>query len=167
MSQSVGYTNEQMDHLGSLFKNKIDECLKTIMDSDDEFEGDRESFESLFSKLFTTEGLERVEEIKSKSKGKSKSKSKSKAKSKMSLEEDEGEELVVKRKKRVRTKTPYFVWLWDMEEGMKSIKENYPEMTHRERLSKAGEIWKSMSEKEKEKYNEIAKKYKEEQREEE
>ena len=37
--------------------------------------------------------------------------------------------------------------------GMKKIKNDFPEMTHKQRLSKAGQIWKSMSEQQKSVYS--------------
>ena len=130
MSTEIGYTNEQMSHLDTLMKNKIKECVDYIMNTDSEgedFEGDRESFEKLFERVFTTEGLKRVDKIE-------------KTKKKRS---NDGKK---------REKTSYFIWLWDTDEGMKKIKDDYPHMTHKERLSKAGEIWKSKSEEEKSSY---------------
>lgn len=131
MSTEIGYTNEQMSHLDTLMKNKIKECVDYIMNTDSEgedFEGDRDSFEKLFERVFTTEGLKRVDKIEK-----------------------------TKRKKRnsdgkKREKTSYFIWLWDTDDGMKKIKEDFPDLTHKERLSKAGEIWKSKSEEEKSSY---------------
>ena len=128
MSTEIGYTNEQMCHLDTLMKSKIKECVDYIMNTDSEgedFEGDRESFEKLFERVFTTDGLKRVDKLEK-----------------------------TKRKKRSgndgkkREKTSYFIWLWDTDDGMKKIKEDYPDMTHKERLSKYGEIWKSKSEEE-------------------
>ena len=131
MSTEIGYTNEQMSHLDTLMKNKIKECVDYIMNTDSEgedFEGDRESFEKLFERVFTTEGLKRVDKLEKRSKKKRNSDGKK------------------------REKTSYFIWLWDSEDGMKKIKEDYPDLTHKERLSKAGEIWKSKSEEEKSSY---------------
>ena len=127
MSTEIGYTNEQMSHLDTLMKSKIKECVDYIMNTDSEgedFEGDRESFEKLFERVFTTEGLKRVDKIE---------------KTKKKRRSNDGKK---------REKTSYFVWLWDSEDGMKKIKEDFPDMTHKERLSKAGEIWKSKSEEE-------------------
>ena len=131
MSTEIGYTNEQMSHLDTLMKNKIRECVDYIMNTDSEgedFEGDRESFERLFERVFTTEGLKRVDKLEKRSKKKRNSDGKK------------------------REKTSYFIWLWDSEDGMKKIKEDFPHLTHKERLSKAGEIWKSKSEHEKSSY---------------
>ena len=134
-STEIGYTNEQMGHLDSLMKSKIRECVEYIMNTDSEgedFEGDRESFEKLFERVFTMDGLKRVDTIEVDGKKKRKRKSN------------------VGGKKR--EKTSYFIWLWDSEEGMKKIKQDYPDMTHKERLSKAGEIWGAKSEEEKSVY---------------
>ena len=131
MSPEIGYTNEQMGHLDSLMRRKIKECVEYIMNTDsegDDFEGDRESFEKLFERVFTMDGLKRVDTIEKKKKRKSNSEGKK------------------------REKTNYFIWLWDSEEGMKKIKEDFPDLTHKQRLSKAGEIWKSFSEEEKSSY---------------
>ena len=132
MSTEIGYTNEQMCHLDTLMKSKIKECVDYIMNTDSEgedFEGDRVSFEKLFERVFTTEGLKRLDKLEK-----------------------------TKRKKRSsndgkkREKTSYFIWLWDTEDGMKKIKEDFPDLTHKERLSKAGEIWKLKSEEERSSY---------------
>lgn len=136
-STEIGYTNEQMSHLDSLMRSKIKECVEYIMNTDSEgedFEGDRESFEKLFDRVFTLDGLKRVESL-----GKTTKTTKTKTK-KRSFEG------------KKREKTAYFIWLWDSEKGMKSIKEKFPDMTHKERLSKAGQIWKSMTQEQKSKY---------------
>ena len=128
MSTEIGYTNEQMGHLESLMRKKIKECVEYIMNTDsegDDFEGDRNSFEMLFERVFTMDGLKRVDKIETKSKKKRNNQGKK------------------------REKTSYFIWLWDSEEGMKKIKEDFPNLTHKERLSKAGEIWGNKSDEEK------------------
>ena len=66
MSTEIGYTNEQMCHLDTLMKSKIKECVDYIMNTDSEgedFEGDRDSFEKLFERVFTTEGLKRLDKL--------------------------------------------------------------------------------------------------------
>ena len=131
MSTEIGYTNDQMSHLETLMKSKIKECVEYIMNTDSEgedFEGDRESFERLFERVFTTEGLKRVEKVEGKKRRRS------------------------NKDGKKREKSSYFIWLWDSEEGMKKIKEDFPDMTHKERLSKAGEIWGKKSEEEKSVY---------------
>ena len=137
LTTEIGYTNEQMSHLDSLMRSKIKECVEYIMNTDSEgedFEGDRESFENLFDRVFTLDGLKRVESL-----GKTTKTTKTTRKRRSG----EGKK---------REKTAYFIWLWDSEEGMKSIKDKFPDLTHKERLSKAGQIWKSMTEEEKCKY---------------
>ena len=131
----VGFSKEQKEMLEYMMKEKISECVENIMNSDSEgedFEGDRDSFVGLFEKVFTFKSLK---EIKNDFKGDNRETS--------------------KRGKRVRDpnmpkkfKTAYFVWLWneDNEIGMSKIKNDFPELTHKQALSKAGEIWKSMSE---------------------
>ena len=128
MSTEIGYTNEQMGHLDSLMRKKIKECVEYIMNTDsegDDFEGDRVSFEKLFERVFTTEGLKRVDKVGMKKKRKS------------------------NKDGKKRDKSSYFIWLWDSEEGMKKIKEDFPDISHKQRLSKAGEIWGMKSEEEK------------------
>ena len=131
----VGFSKEQKEMLEYMMSEKISECVENIMNSDsegDDFEGDRDSFVGLFEKVFTFKSLK---EIKNDFKGDNRETS--------------------KRGKRVRDpnmpkkfKTAYFVWLWneDNEIGMSKIKNDFPELTHKQALSKAGEIWKSMSE---------------------
>ena len=134
ISTEIGYTNEQMCHLDTLMKSKIKECVESIMNTDSEgedFEGDRESFEKLFERVFTLDGLKRVDKLEGVKK----------TRKKRSLDG------------KKREKTNYFVWLWDSEDGMKKIKNDFPEMTHKQRLSKAGQIWKSMSEHQKSVYS--------------
>ena len=131
MSTEIGYTNDQMSHLDKLMKSKIKECVEYIMNTDSEgedFEGDRVSFERLFERVFTTEGLKRVEKVEGKKRRRS------------------------NKDGKKREKSSYFIWLWDSEEGMKKIKEDFPDITHKERLSKAGEIWGKKSEEEKSVY---------------
>ena len=62
-----------------------------------------------------------------------------------------------------KNKTPYFIWLWneDNEIGMSKIKKDFTDLTHKQALSKAGEIWKLMSDTLKKKFIEISKKDKE------
>ena len=140
MSTEIGYTNEQMGHLDSLMRSKIKECVEYIMNTDsegDDFEGDRESFERLFERVFTMDGLKRVDMI-----------------------EVDGKKKKMKRKSNAggkkREKTSYFIWLWDSEDGMKKIKQDFSDMTHKERLSKAGEIWGEKSDEEKSVYKSLS-----------
>ena len=132
MSKGIGYTNDQMSHLDTIMKSKIRECVEYIMNTDsegDDFEGDRVSFEKLFERVFTMEGLRRVDNVEGKKKKK-------------------------KKDGKKREKSNYFIWLWDTEDGMKKIKEDFPDITHKERLSKAGEIWRLKSDEEKNVYKE-------------
>ena len=147
-TEVVGFSKEQKEMLEYMMKEKISECVENIMNSDsegDDFEGDRDSFVGLFEKVFTFKSLK---EIKNDNNGD------------ISIRERS------KKGKRVKdpnmpkkNKTPYFIWLWneDNEIGMSKIKNDFPDLTHKEALSKAGEIWKSMSETQKEPFIEISK----------
>ena len=54
---SVTFTTEQKEYLNEYFRKISQECLDTIMDSDDEFEGTEDSFKSLFQAKFKTDEL--------------------------------------------------------------------------------------------------------------
>ena len=135
MSKEIGYTNEQMCHLDSLMRSKIKECVEYIMNTDsegDDFDGDRESFERLFERVFTMDGLKRVDT--------------------MGVDGGKKRKMRSNGDGKKREKTSYFIWLWDSDEGMKKIKEDFPDISHKERLSKAGQIWGKKSVEEKSAY---------------
>ena len=136
-TEKVGFSKEQKEMLEYMMKEKISECVENIMNSDsegDDFEGDRDSFVGLFEKVFTFKSLKEIKNVNN---------------GDISIRERS------KKGKRLRdpnmpkkNKTPYFIWLWneDNEIGMSKIKNDFPDLTHKQALSKAGEIWKSMSE---------------------
>jgi len=147
-TEMVGFSKEQKEMLEYMMKEKISECVENIMNSDsegDDFEADRDSFVGLFEKVFTFKSLK---EIKNDFKGD------------ISIRERS------KKAKRVKdpnmpkkNKTPYFIWLWneDNQIGMSKIKNDFPDLTHKQALSKAGEIWKSMTDTLKESFIEKSK----------
>ena len=133
-TENVCFSKEQKDMLEYMMRDKISECVENIMNSDsegDDFEGDRDSFTGLFEKVFTFKSLK---EIKNDFKGDIRERGKK-----------------VKRVKDPnmpkKNKTPYFIWLWnqDIDIGMSKIKNDFPDLTHKQALSKAGEIWNSMT----------------------
>ena len=133
---SITFTTEQKEYLEEYFRKISQECLDTIMDSEDEFEGTEDSFKGLFTDKFKINDL-RVED----SKGK---KSKSKRK-KREVDPD--------KPKKVNK---YLNWLWndDQDIGMTKIEKDFTQLkTYAEKRTKASEIWKSFTQQEKDKYN--------------
>jgi hypothetical protein len=130
LEMEIGFSKEQKDILEKLMREKISECVDNIMNSDsegDDFEGDRDSFNSLFDKVFTFKSLKEEDNVKEKKMRKSK--------------KTERDPNMPKK-----NKTPYFMWLWNEEPkiGMSKIKKDFPELTHTQALSKAGKIWNEM-----------------------
>lgn len=133
---SITFTTEQKDYLEEYFRKISQQCLDTIMDSEDEFEGTEDSFKGLFTDKFKIDDLN-VED----SKGK---KSKSKKKKR---------EVDPEKPKKVNK---YLSWLWnqDPDIGMTKIEKDFPQLeTYAEKRTKASEIWKSFSQEDKDKYN--------------
>ena len=149
-TETVGFSKEQKEMLEYMMSEKISECVENIMNSDsegDDFEGDRDSFVGLFERVFTFKSLKESD-----------------YKGDISIRETSKKG---KRKKDPnmpkKFKTSYFVWLWneDNEIGMSKIKNDSPDLTHKQALSKAGEIWKLMSDTLKKPFIDISKKDKE------
>ena len=149
-TETVGFSKEQKEMLEYMMSEKISECVENIMNSDsegDDFEGDRDSFVGLFERVFTFKSLKENDN-----------------KGDISIRETSKKG---KRKKDPnmpkKFKTSYFVWLWneDNEIGMSKIKNDSPDLTHKQALSKAGEIWKLMSDTLKKPFIDISKKDKE------
>ena len=133
---SITFTTEQKEYLEEYFRKISQECLDTIMDSEDEFEGTEDSFKGLFTDKFKIDDLN-VED----SKGK---KSKSKRK-KREVDPD--------KPKKVNK---YLSWLWndDPDIGMTKIEKDFTQLeSYAEKRTKASEIWKSFTQQEKDKYN--------------
>ena len=146
-TETVGFSKEQKEMLEYMMREKISECVENIMNSDSEgedFEGDRDSFVGLFERVFTFKSLKENDN-----------------KGDISIRETSKKG---KRKKDPnmpkKFKTSYFVWLWneDNEIGMSKIKNDSPDLTHKQALSKAGEIWKLMSDTLKKPFIDISKK---------
>ena len=133
---SVTFTTEQKEYLNEYFRKISQECLDTIMDSDDEFEGTEDSFKSLFQAKFKTDELniDDNKQINTKSKRKKK-------------ESDPNKPKKINK---------YLNWLWNENPdiGMTKIEKDYPELkTYAEKRTKASEIWKSFTEEQKLQYN--------------
>jgi hypothetical protein len=136
-STKVCFTEEQISVLDTLLRGKILECVDSIMDSDgEEFEGDRDSFNTLFEKVFTLKDLPVISNDK-------------KVKKKTKLKDPNMPK---------KFKTAYFVWLWNVDDniGMSKIKKDFPDLTHKDSLSKAGKIWKDMSDIDKKMFYELS-----------
>lgn len=131
---SVLFTNEQKEFMNSKFESMKNTMLKNIMDDEDEFEGTEDSFRALFERVLNVDDLEIGESVK---------KTKSRAKSKIKV--DGGEK---------RKASSYLNWLWneDINIGMSKIKTDFPDLDFKEHRKKAGEIWKSMSQEQKDEF---------------
>ena len=147
LEMEIGFSKEQKDILEKMMKEKISECVDNIMNSDSEggdFEGDRDSFNNLFEKVFSFKSLKEEENVREKKMRKSKK---------------------MKRDPNMpkKNKTPYFMWLWNKEEdiGISKIKNDFPELIHKQALSKAGQIWNEMTEEDKQVFNDLSFKDKE------
>lgn len=142
----VGFSKEQKDILEKMMREKISECVDNIMNSDSEgedFEGDRDSFVGLFDKVFTFNSLKVDDNMRVK----------------------DNMKVIGKRAKKEKDpnmpkkfKTAYFMWLWneDNEIGMSKIKNDFPDITHKQALSKAGEIWNLMTEQQKQLFTDLS-----------
>ena len=133
---SITFTKEQKDYLEEYFRKISQQCLDTIMDSEDEFEGTEDSFKGLFTDKFNIDDLK--------------------------VEDSNGKKKKSKRKKREvdpdkpKKVNKYLNWLWNDEPdiGMTKIEKDFPELkTYAEKRTKASEIWKSFSQEDKDKYN--------------
>lgn len=132
----ITFTTEQKEYLGEYFRKISQQCLDTIMDSDDEFEGTEDSFKSLFTDKFKIDDLK--------------------------VDDSNGKKTKSKRKKREvdpdkpKKVNKYLNWLWnqDPDIGMTKIEKDFPELeTYAEKRTKASEIWKTFSQQDKDKYN--------------
>ena len=138
--QLVEYNTKQIEQLNDLMSKMKKQCLDTI--NDDDFEGDLDSFDTLFNRVFKLDKLT-VSDTPTKTNKKSKKKTKDPNMPKKGI-------------------TPYISWLWntDTDIGMTSIKAN-PKYKHLQKhsqfVSQAGKIWKSMSPKDKKPFQDSAK----------
>ena len=142
LEMEIGFSKEQKGVLEKMMKDKISECVDNIMNSDsegDDFEGDRDSFNNLFEKLFTFKSLKEETNVKEKKTVKSK-------------------KIVKDPNMPKKFKTAYFMWLWndDINIGMSKIKKDFPELIHKQALSKAGQIWNEMNELQKQPFTDLS-----------
>lgn len=70
----------------------------------------------------------------------------------------EGEKKIKKKKDSKKPKRGRSAWILYGQDERKTIKEEFPDMKQKEVLTEISKRWKSLSDKEKEKYNELAKK---------
>ena len=140
MSQStIQFTEQHKSELDNCVTKFKRELLSKI--EDDEFGGSTEDFKTLFESVLQFDSLNYTI-TKSKSKKTTRNKKDPNAPKK--------------------PKTAYFIWAWNEDEdiGVSKIKQEFPDLKHSQHLSKAGEIWKSMSSEEKQNYIDLADKAK-------
>ena len=140
MSQStIQFTEQHKSELDNCVTKFKRELLSKI--EDDEFGGSTEDFKTLFESVLQFDSLNYTI-TKSKSKKTTRNKKDPNAPKK--------------------PKTAYFIWAWNEDEdiGVSKIKQEFPDLKHSQHLSKAGEIWKSMSPEEKQNYIDLADKAK-------
>ena len=146
LEMDIGFSKGQKDILEKMMREKITECVDNIMNSDsegDDFEGDRDSFNSLFEKVFNFKSL-KVED---------------------NMKVESNTKVIGKRAKKEKDpnmpkkfKTAYFMWLWndDIHIGMSKIKNDFTDLTHKQALAKAGQIWTQMTEPQKIPFNQLS-----------
>ena len=128
-------------------KNKLDNCVTKFKREllskieDDEFGGCIEDFKTLFDSVLKFDSLNFTI---------------TKSKSKKSIRHKKDPNAPKK------PKTAYFIWAWNEDEdiGVSKIKQEFPDLKHSQHLSKAGEIWKSMSTEDKQIYIDLSQKAK-------
>tara|TARA_B110000261_G_C13016349_1_gene330213 strand:+ start:89 stop:1003 length:915 start_codon:yes stop_codon:yes gene_type:complete len=130
--QTVEFNSKQIEQLNDLISKMKKQCLDTI--DEDDFEGDLDSFDTLFDRVFKLDKLTVSDKPMITTK-KSKKKTKDPNMPKKAI-------------------TPYISWLWNPKPniGMSSIKSNpqYQHIkTHSLYVSQAGKIWKSMTDEDK------------------
>ena len=139
MSQStIQFTEQHKSELDNCVTKFKRELLSKI--EDDEFGGSTEDFKTLFESVLQFDSLNYTI-------------TKSKKKTTRNKKDPNAPK---------KPKTAYFIWAWneDQDIGVSKIKQEFPDLKHSQHLSKAGEIWKSMSPEEKQIYIDLADKAK-------
>lgn len=139
MSKSaIQFTEQHKSELDNCVTKFKRELLSKI--EDDEFGGSTEDFKTLFESVLQFDSLNYTI-------------TKSKKKTTRNKKDPNAPK---------KPKTAYFIWAWNEDEdiGVSKIKQEFPDLKHSQHLSKAGQIWKSMSSEEKQNYIDLADKAK-------
>ena len=128
----ITFSPEQIAFLGKWFNQQKNAYTTAVME--DEFPADEESFHQLCEATYNVSGF-KVGEMGVRETGDTPSVKGKKTKTKTKKEKDPNAPK--------RGKTPYMNWLWGSE-GMEKVKAENPDLTHKQAMSKAAEVWKGM-----------------------
>lgn len=128
------FTPDQMAYLRSWFDTQKVQFKTAYFD--DEFGGEEDDLDGLLGSLFTTGGF-KMGEVASRESGEEKS---GKRRTRRVKDPDAPK----------RPKSAFMIWQWDAEHGVAKVKQGDPKIAHKEAVSRASEVWKAMSEEEKE-----------------
>jgi hypothetical protein len=128
----ITFTPAQITFLGKWFNQQKNAYTSAVME--DEFPADEESFQQLCEATYNVGGF-KVGEMVERETGDTPSVGR---KGKVKKEKKEKDPNAPKR-----AKTAYMNWLWSSE-GMDKVKSENPDMTHKQAMSKAAEVWKGM-----------------------
>ena len=127
------FTPDQMAYLRQWFDTQKDQFKTAYFD--DEFGGEEDDLDGLLGSLFTTGGF-KTGEVASRERGEEKS---GKRRTRRAKDPDAPK----------RPKSAFMIWQWDADHGVAKVKQDNPEIAHKEAVSRASEVWKSMSDEEK------------------
>lgn len=127
------FTPDQMAYLRQWFDTQKDQ-FKTAYFHED-FGGEEDDLDGLLGSLYTTGGFKTGE----------------------ATSRERGDEKVGKRRTRrakdpdapKRPKSAFMIWQWDSEHGVAKVKQENPDIAHKDAVSRASEVWKSMSDEDK------------------
>lgn len=143
------FTQEQLTFLQMQFDNMSCEFIKQTYVDPPEDGFDKEEIDELASSIFNIKGFKVAKNTKSLTTDKEVDAKEKKAKSR-------SKKATKDPNKPKRAKSAYIIWT-SSPEGVKKIKAENTELTHKEALSEAGKVWKQMKENgETEKYDKLA-----------
>ena len=126
----ITFSPDQIAYLGKWFNQQKSAYTSAVME--DEFPADEESFQQLCEATYNVSGF-KVGEMNIRETGDTPSVKGRKTKTKKEKDPNAPK----------RGKTPYMNWLWGSE-GMEKVKADNPDLTHKQAMSKAAEVWKGM-----------------------
>jgi hypothetical protein len=127
----ITFSQEQIAYLGKWFNQQKSAYTLAVME--DEFPADEESFQQLCDATYNVSGF-KVGEMVVRETGDTPSVKGKKGKKEKKVKDPNAPK---------RAKTPYMNWLWGSE-GMEKVKSENSELTHKQAMSKAAEVWKGM-----------------------
>lgn len=150
------FTKEQLTFLQKQFNTMSLEFIRQTYDEPPDDGFSKEEMDTLAESIFTTKGFKVSKSTKSSSNDDEDTTKVAKAKARTKKTDK-----VKDPNKPKRAKSAYIIWS-SSPDGVKKIKEDNTELTHKEALSEAGKVWKQMKEnKETSKYDNLALKDKE------